>query len=101
MTFRPTADRVLVKRAELETKTAGGLYIPDIQGEKANQGTIISMGPGRTTKDGVIIPIDLKVGDEVMFGGGAGTPVRVDGADYLVVKEDEIIAVVGKQQVDN
>lgn len=94
MTFRPTADRVLVKRADLETKTSGGLYVPDSQSEKTNQGTIVSMGPGRTTKDGIIIPIDLEVGDEVMFGGGAGTPVRVDGADYLVVKEEEIIAVV-------
>lgn len=101
MTFRPTQDRVLVKRAELETKTSSGLYIPDLQGEKANQGTVMEMGPGRTTKDGIVIPIALDRGDLVMFGQGAGTPVKVEGQDYLVLKEDEIIAVVEKQQVDN
>jgi chaperonin GroES len=101
MTFRPTQDRVLIRRAELETKTSSGLYIPDTQGEKANQGTVMAMGPGRTTKDGAIIPIALNIGDLVMFGGGAGTPVKVEGQDYLVIREDEIIAVVEKQQVDN
>ena len=100
MTFRPTADRVLVRRAELETKTSSGLFIPDIQGEKANQGTVVSMGPGLTTRDGVIIPIALELGDLVMFSQGAGTPVKVDGQDYLVISEDDIIAVVEKQQVD-
>ena len=100
MTFRPTADRVLIKRADLETKTSSGLFIPDLQGEKANQGTVVERGPGRTTKDGVIIPIAVDIGDLVMFSSGAGTPVKVEGHDYLVVKEDEIIAVVGKQQVD-
>ena len=100
MTFRPTADRVLVRRAELETKTSSGLFIPDIQGEKANQGTVVSMGPGLTTRDGVIVPIALELGDLVMFSQGAGTPVKVDGQDYLVISEDDIIAVVEKQQVD-
>jgi chaperonin GroES len=101
MSFRPTADRVLIRRAELETRTSSGLFIPDIQGEKANQGTVVEMGPGRTTRDGVIIPVALSIGDQVMFSQGAGTPVKVEGQDYLVVKEEEIIAVVEKQQVDN
>jgi len=94
MTFKPTADRVLLKRAELETKTAGGLFIPDIQGEKANRGTVVDFGPGRTTKKNVLIPTELTLGDTVVFGEGAGTPIRVNGEDYLVVKADEIIAVV-------
>jgi chaperonin GroES len=94
MTFRPTADRVLIRRAELETKTSSGLLIPDIQGEKANRGTVVEMGPGRTNQDGETIPIAINIGDLVMFSQGAGTPVKVEGQDYLVVKEDEIIAVV-------
>ena len=100
MTFRPTTDRVLIKRAELETRTAGGLFIPDIQGEQANRGTVVDFGPGRTTKKNVLIPIGLDMGDTVLFGEGSGTPIRVNGEDYIVLKEDEILAVVEKQQVD-
>jgi chaperonin GroES len=94
MTFKPTADRVLLKRAELETKTAGGLFIPDIQGEQANRGTVVDFGPGRITKKNILVPTELNLGDTVVFGDGAGTPIRVNGEDYLVIKADEIIAVV-------
>jgi len=94
MAFNPTADRVLIHRAPPETKTSSGLIIPDSNAEKNNQGTIISAGPGRVTAQGVLIPLSVKVGDVIMFGPGAGTPVKVDGQDYLVLKEEEIIGVV-------
>ena len=88
------ADRVLVRRADAETKTASGFFIPDSSVEKANKGTVIAMGPGKSTKDGVIIPIaDIQVNDVVMFSQGAGISVKVNGEDFLVLKEEEIFAI--------
>ena len=90
------ADRVLVRCAEPETKTASGLFIPNSEEEKANKGTVIAVGPGKLLKDGRPVPVaDIVINDVVMFGAGAGIPVKVNGEDFLVLKEDELIAIVG------
>lgn len=95
MDFKPISDRLLVRRADAETKTASGFFIPDAIAEQANKGTVLAMGPGKSTKDGLIIPIaDIAVNDMVMFAPGAGIPVKVNGEALLVLKEEEIIAVV-------
>jgi chaperonin GroES len=95
MDFRPMADRVLVRCAEPETKTASGLFIPDSTEEAANKGTVVAVGPGRSSKDGRVVAVaDIAVDDVVMFGAGAGIPVKVNGQDLLVLKEDELIAIV-------
>jgi len=94
MNFKPMADRVLVKQAEAETKTASGFFIPDASVEKANKGTVLAVGPGKTTKDGVVIPVPVNIDDQVMFAPGHGIKVKVDGQECLVLKEDELIAVV-------
>ena len=97
MDFRPMADRVLVRRAEAETKTVSGFFIPDVAAEQANKGTVVSVGPGRALKDGRIIPItDIVIDDIVMFTPGAGIPVKVNGEALLVLKEEEILAVVNE-----
>ena len=89
------ADRVLVRCAEPETKTASGLFIPDSTEEAANKGTVVAVGPGRSLKDGRVVPVaDIAVDNVVMFGAGAGIPVKVNGQDLLVLKEDELIAIV-------
>lgn len=94
MNFRPMLDRVLIQQAEAETKTASGFIIPDAVVEKANKGTVIAMGPGRSIKDGQVIPIaNIKVGDLIMFEG-KGIPITVNGQQMIVLKEDEIIAIV-------
>lgn len=94
MNFKPMFDRVLVKQADPETKTASGFIIPDASVEKANTGTVLAVGPGKNTKDGVLIPVTVEVDNRVMFAPGAGIKVKVDGEDMLVLKEDDIIAVV-------
>ena len=97
MDFKPMADRVLVRRAPTETKTSSGFYIPDTAGEKANEGTVMLVGPGRTTKDGLVIPIaEIQIGDDIMFTPGAGTNVKVNGEELIVLKEDEIIAIISQ-----
>lgn len=88
------ADRVLVEQDESETKTASGFFIPQAGAEKANTGTILAVGPGKPTKDGVLIPVPVEIGNKVMFAPGAGIPVKVEGESYLVLKEEELIAVV-------
>lgn len=94
MTFRPTADRVLVKLAAAETTTASGFIIPDALVEKPHTGTVVAHGPGRTTPSGTLVPIAVTTGDEIMFEQGSGVPVKVNGEELLVVKEDSIIALV-------
>ena len=94
MNFKPMSDRVLVKRADAENKTASGFIIPDASVEKANRGTVVAMGPGRSLKDGRVVPIaDVGIGDVVMFEGN-GISVKVDGEQLVVLKEEEIIAIV-------
>jgi chaperonin GroES len=94
MDFKPMADRVLVQQDDTETKTASGFFIPDSSVEKANKGTVLAIGPGKTTKDGVVIPMPVEINDKVMFAPGAGIKVKVNGEEMLVLKEEELIAIV-------
>jgi len=95
MNFKPMGDRVLVNTDTLETKTASGFIIPDAIADAVNRGTILAVGPGAIPKKGGDpIPVNLKVGERVLFAPGSGLKVRVEGVDYLVLKEDEVIAVV-------
>jgi chaperonin GroES len=96
MNFKPMADRVLVRRLEAENTTASGFIIPDALVERANRGVVLAMGPGRPTKHGGVIPIaDIEIGNTVMFEG-IGTNVKVDGEEYVVLSEQEIIAIVDR-----
>ncbi len=94
MTLKPLNDRVLVKRLESEEKTAGGLYIPDTAKEKPSKGEIVAAGPGKVAEDGKRIAMEVKVGDAVLFNKYAGTEVKIDGTEYLVMREDDILAVI-------
>jgi chaperonin GroES len=94
MNLRPLQDRIIVKRVEEETKTAGGLFIPETAKEKPQRGEIVAVGKGKKTEDGKVLPLDVKVGDTVLFGKYAGTEIKVDGEDLLMMREDDILAVV-------
>ena len=94
MSFRPLHDRVLVRRVEAEEKTAGGIIIPDSAKEKPAEGEIVAVGSGARSEDGKIHPLDVKVGDRVLFGKYAGTQIKIDGEDLLVLKEEELFAVI-------
>ena len=92
--FRPLHDRVVVKRIEAEEKTAGGIIIPDTAREKPQQGQVIAAGPGGRDEAGKLIPIDLQVGDRVLFGKWSGTEVKLDGEELLIMKESDIMGVI-------
>jgi chaperonin GroES len=94
MKFRPLHDRVVVARIDPEAKSAGGIIIPDTAQEKPSQGEIIAVGPGGRDEAGKLIPIDLKKGDRVLFGKWSGTEVKLDGVDYLIMKESDIMGVL-------
>ena len=94
MNFRPLHDRVLVRRIEADEKTAGGIIIPDTAKEKPSQGEVISVGPGGRDESGKLIPIDLRVGDRVLFGKWSGTEVKLDGQELLIMKESDIMGVL-------
>jgi chaperonin GroES len=94
MKFRPLHDRVVVKRIDPDAKSAGGIIIPDTAQEKPSQGEIIAVGPGGRDESGKLIPIDLKVGDRVLFGKWSGTEVKLDSVDYLIMKESDIMGVL-------
>ena len=94
MKLRPLHDRVIIKRLEEERKTASGIVIPDIAAEKPDQGEVLAVGPGKKNEDGKIVPVDVKVGDKVLFGKYSGTTVRVEGDEILVMREEDIMAVV-------
>jgi len=94
MKFRPLHDRVVVERIEPDEKSSGGIIIPDTAKEKPSQGEIIAVGPGGRDESGKLIPIDLKVGDRVLFGKWSGTEIKLDGVDYLIMKESDIMGVV-------
>ena len=96
MKLRPLADRVIVKRLENETKTASGIYIPDNAAEKPDQGEVLAVCPGRTSEEGKLVPLTVKVGDRVLFGRYGGQPVKVDGEELLVMKEEDLFAIVEK-----
>ena len=95
MAFRPLHDRVLVRRIEAEEKTAGGIIIPDSAQEKPSEGEIVSVGEGARDDDGDRIPLDVKAGDRVLFGKWSGTDVKIDGEDLLIMKESDIMGVLG------
>ena len=94
MKFRPLHDRVVVRRLEAEEKTAGGIIIPDTAKEKPQQGEVIAVGPGARDENGKVQPLDVKVGDRVLFGKWSGTEVRIDGEDLLIMKESDIMGVI-------
>ena len=94
MKFRPLHDRVVVKRLEEETKTAGGIIIPDTAKEKPQQGKVVAVGPGGRDEAGKITPLDVKAGDTVLFGKWSGTEVKIDGEDLLIMKESDILGVL-------
>ena len=94
MRFRPLGDRVVVRRVKEEQKTAGGIIIPETAKEKPQQGEVIAVGPGGRDEAGKLIPIDLKVGDRVLFGKWSGTEVKIDGTEYLIMKESDIMGVL-------
>lgn len=93
--FRPLHDRLLVKRVEEERKTAGGIIIPDTATEKPIQGEIIAAGKGAVDDEGKVRPMDVKVGDRILFGKYGGTEVKIDGDDYLILRESDVLGVVG------
>ncbi len=94
--IRPLADRVLIQPAAAEETTASGIIIPDTAKEKPQEGKVIAVGPGAKSEDGKTIPMDVKVGDRVLFGKWSGTEVKVDGKEYSIMKESDIMGVVGK-----
>ena len=94
MQFRPLHDRVVVKRVAEEEKTKGGIIIPDTAKEKPMEGEIVAVGPGARDEKGTLIPLDVKVGDRILFGKWSGTEVKIDGVEYLIMKESDIMGVI-------
>ena len=94
MKFRPLHDRIVVTRIDADDKTAGGIIIPDTAKEKPSEGEVIAVGPGGRDENGKLIPIDVKAGDIVLFGKWSGTEVKIDGVDYLIMKESDIMGVI-------
>ena len=100
MKFRPLHDRVVVRRVEEDTKTAGGIIIPDTAKEKPVQGEVVAVGPGARDEQGKVVPLDVKAGDRVLFGKWSGTEVKIDGEDLLIMKESDILGIIeGKASV--
>jgi len=95
MAFRPLHDRVLVRRIEADEKTAGGIIIPDSAKEKPQEGEVVSTGAGSKAEDGKVTPLDVKAGDRILFGKWSGTEVKVDGEDLLIMKESDILGIIG------
>lgn len=94
MKIRPLHDRILVKRLDEETKTSGGLFIPDTAKEKPVRGEVIAVGSGKRDKDGKVIALDVKTGDKVLFSKYGGTEVKIDGQEHLIMREDDLLAVL-------
>jgi len=95
MGFRPLHDRVLVRRVEAEEKTAGGIIIPDSAKEKPAEGEVVAVGAGSKAEDGKVTPLDVKAGDKILFGKWSGTEVKLDGEDLLIMKESDILGIIG------
>jgi chaperonin GroES len=96
MNLRPLHDRIIVKRLDQETKTASGIVIPDAAAEKPDQGEVLAVGTGRIQEDGKVRPLAVKVGDQVLFGKYSGQSIKVDGQELLVMREDDVMAIVQK-----
>ncbi|MEX0409066.1 co-chaperone GroES [Aquibium sp. LZ166] len=99
MKFRPLHDRVVIRRAEGELKSKGGIIIPDTAKEKPQEGEVVAVGPGSRDETGKITPLDVKAGDLILFGKWSGTEVRIDGEDLLIVKEADIMGIVEKSEL--
>ena len=95
MKIRPLHDRILVKRVEEETKTKGGIIIPDTAKEKPQEGKVIAVGGGKVNEDGTTRPMDVKAGDRILFSKYAGTDVKVDGDDLIIIREDDVLGILG------
>ena len=95
MAFRPLHDRVLIRRVEAAEKTAGGIIIPDNAKEKPQEGQVVSAGSGARAEDGTIVALDVKAGDRILFGKWSGTEVKIDGEDLIIMKESDILGIVG------
>ncbi|MDI1478284.1 co-chaperone GroES [Polyangium sp. y55x31] len=98
MKIRPLHDRIVVKRLESETKTKGGIIIPDSAKEKPIEGRVVAVGNGKLLRDGKLRPLDIKVGDVVLFGKYAGNEVKIDGEDFVLLREDDLLAVTGGEE---
>ena len=94
MKFKPLHDRVVVRRVESDTKTKGGIIIPDTAKEKPQEGEVLAVGPGARDENGKLVPLDVKTGDRVLFGKWSGTEVKIDGEDLLIMKESDILGVI-------
>lgn len=94
MKFRPLQDRILIKRIESEERTAGGLIIPDTAKEKPQQGEVIAVGNGKRLDDGKVQPLDVKVGDRILFGKYSGSEIKIDGEEHLILREDEVLGII-------
>ena len=99
MAFRPLGDRVLVKRVEEEQKTKGGIIIPDTAKEKPQEGEVIAVGPGARDESGKLQPLDVKVGDRILFGKWSGTEIKLEGQDLLIMKESDVLGVIEPDSV--
>jgi len=95
MGFRPLHDRVLVRRVEAEEKTSGGIIIPDTAKEKPQEGEVVAVGAGAKTEEGKVTPLDVKAGDKILFGKWSGTEIKIDGEDLIIMKESDILGIVG------
>ena len=95
MKIRPLQDRVIVKRVAEEEKSKGGIIIPDTAKEKPQEGKVVAVGKGKVAEDGTVRPLDVKAGDRILFGKYSGTEIKLDGEEHLIVREDEVLAVLG------
>jgi chaperonin GroES len=95
MKIRPLHDRILVKRIEEETTTKGGIIIPDTAKEKPQEGRVVAVGTGKLLEDGTVRPLDVKAGDKVLFGKYAGSDVNVDGDEHIIIREEDVLAIIG------
>lgn len=96
MNFKPLYDKVLIKRVEAEAKTKSGLYIPDTAKEKPLEGEVIAVGTGRVNEDGKTLPLIVKPGDTVLFGKYSGNEIKIEGQEYVLMKEEEVLGIIGK-----
>jgi chaperonin GroES len=96
MKVRPLHDRILIKRVAEEQKTAGGIIIPDSAKEKPQEGRVVAVGNGKVTEDGKLLPLDVSVGDKILFGKYSGSEINLDGEEHLIIREDDVLAILGK-----
>jgi chaperonin GroES len=94
MNIRPLYDRIVVKRLEEKEQMQGGLYIPDTAKEKPQEGEVVAVGKGKRLEDGKVIPLDVKVGDKILFGKYSGSDIKIDGDEYLIMREDEVLGIL-------